>query len=54
MMELADKQKQMKIAEINYNILRVEVRLMQLDEEKIKLNEQIDKHKSELDELNKK
>lgn len=50
-MNLAEKQKELKVAEIKYNKLKVETRLMQLDEEKDKLREQIAKHDAELEKL---
>jgi hypothetical protein len=48
MSTLIEKQKQLRIAEITYNKLRVETRILQLEEEKDALIKQIKKHDEDL------
>lgn len=50
-MGIADKKHELAIMEKEFNIKRQEVRLLELDEEKEKIQENIDRFKAELADL---
>jgi hypothetical protein len=49
--ELEKKKAELRKLELNFNIAKLETRLLELDEEKIKINEAILKQKDELNNL---
>jgi len=50
-MGLADKKQELSIMEKEFNIKRQEVRLLEIDEEKEKIQENIDRFRTELADL---
>jgi len=48
---LIEKKKALEKMELMFNIQKLEVRLLEIDEEKIKLQENIDKQKEKLNNL---
>lgn len=51
MSNLAEKKKLLELMNLETNIMKLEVRLLELDEEKEKLNNNIEEHKQRLVEL---
>jgi hypothetical protein len=50
-MGLADEKKELKILETKFNIKKLEVRLLELDEEKQKISDSIENLKRSLEEI---
>lgn len=51
MESLQQKKKKMELMQLELNILKLETRLMEIDEEKIKIQENIETQKNKMSEL---